>query len=363
MKKILKKIIRSPLFFGLSYLALIPIYALIYKYVPDIYNTLTLSDGKTLLSFYESIYFSAVTITTLGYGDISPNGSISQLTSASEAVLGIVTIGLFLNSLSRRSQYNQTKALEERIVALISSILLHHIFVIQNSTLKRIPQPKIRFSVLSEQTIKDNMKGVFYQSKIPSSINTVGISVANSLHKIANSVQALLVHVSFLDPKLIQIISNIENNQAFDSWFSEYKVNPEIKEHGIYNPHTRDISYYSEDFHKLHLMYHELREYFIDNFAYNLSVANSIMSDAIVHNDEYDKGLKFAKQLFNNDAYGKNAYFLAIIAYLKLNKVKKAKWALNKYIDIGPEDSNFVKDQIEKHYSKKITKNEISSIF
>ena len=55
--------------------------------------------------------------------------------------------------------------------------------------------------------------------------------------------------------------------------------------------------------------------------------------------------------------------FLAIIAYLKLGKIKKAKWALNKYIDIGSEDANFVKEQIEKHYSEKITKKELSYIF
>ncbi len=309
----MKRIIRSPLFFGLTYLALIPIYALIYQYVPNIYNALTLSDGKTLLSFYESIYFSAVTITTLGYGDISPNNSISQLTSASEAVLGIVIIGLFLNSLSQRSQYNQTRALEERVVTLINSILSNHIHVIQNSTLRRIPQPKIRFSVLSEQIIKDNMKDVFYRSEIPSNISTVGVSIASSLHKIIASAQALMVHVSFLDQKLIQIISNIENNQTFDLWLREYDSDSTITRYGTIDPHARDISYYAADFHKLHLMYHELREYLIENFAHNTSVVNSIMSDAIVHNDEYDKGIKFAKQLFNNDVYRKNAYFLAII--------------------------------------------------
>jgi Ion channel len=44
-------------------------------------------------------YFSAVTMTTLGYGDIVPVEWSSRITVASEAVLGLVTIGLLLNAI------------------------------------------------------------------------------------------------------------------------------------------------------------------------------------------------------------------------------------------------------------------------
>ncbi|MBU3013187.1 potassium channel family protein [Poseidonibacter lekithochrous] len=355
---------RSPLFFGVFYLLLIPIYALIYQYIPDIYNTLTLNDGKTLLNFYQSIYFSAVTITTLGYGDISPNNAISQLTSASEAVLGIVLIGLFLNSISQRSQYNQTKALEERVISLINSILSNHIHIIQKSTLNRIPQTKIKFSILSEEIIKNNMKNVFYKSPIPSHTGIVGETVANCMRKINASVEGLMAIIVFLDPKLINIISSIENKQMFDRWLIEYNTTPPVTRYGVIHPYQdMDISEHSNKFYQLHLIYHTLHAYLVDNFSHNYSVASSIMSNAIVHNSEYNKGLKYAKYLFKDTTYAKNAYFLAIIAYLKLSKIKKAKWALNKYIDIASKDANFVKEQIEKHYSEKITKKELSYIF
>ena len=301
---------RSPLFFGVFYLLLIPIYALIYQYIPEIYNTLTLSDGKTLLNFYESIYFSAVTITTLGYGDISPNNSIAQLTSASEAVLGIVLIGLFLNSISQRSQYNQTRALEERVIALINSILSNHIHIIKKSTLNRIPQPQIRFSILSEEIIKNNMKDVFYKSPTPSHIGIVGETVANCMRKINSSVESLMALIIFLDPKLINIISSIENKQMFDSWLNEYNTTPPVTKYGVIYPYQDiDISNHSNDFYQLYLIYHTLHTYLVDNFAHNLSVANSIMSNAIVHNNEYNKGLKFAKYLFKESRYAKSAYF------------------------------------------------------
>lgn len=50
--------------------------------------------------YFRMVYFSAVTITTLGYGDIAPISATSRLLVTLESVLGIVLIGLFLNSLA-----------------------------------------------------------------------------------------------------------------------------------------------------------------------------------------------------------------------------------------------------------------------
>ena len=41
-------------------------------------------------------YLSAATITTLGYGDIVPITTTARMWVAVEAILGVVTIGLFL---------------------------------------------------------------------------------------------------------------------------------------------------------------------------------------------------------------------------------------------------------------------------
>jgi len=54
----------------------------------------------TALSFADSLYFSAVTITTLGYGDISPKTVPGKYLAASEAVVGVTLIGLFLTALA-----------------------------------------------------------------------------------------------------------------------------------------------------------------------------------------------------------------------------------------------------------------------
>lgn len=52
-------------------------------------------------AFARMFYFSAVTITTLGYGDIVPITNPARILVALESIFGIVLIGLFLNSLSR----------------------------------------------------------------------------------------------------------------------------------------------------------------------------------------------------------------------------------------------------------------------
>jgi len=55
-------------------------------------------------SYVRMIYFSAATITTLGIGDISPIIAAARVAVSLEVILGIVLIGLFLNSLSQKRQ-------------------------------------------------------------------------------------------------------------------------------------------------------------------------------------------------------------------------------------------------------------------
>jgi len=59
-------------------------------------------DDGTICSFLDSVYFTLVTLTTLGYGDISPTTQLGKLIVAGEVTLGIVVISLFLTSISSR---------------------------------------------------------------------------------------------------------------------------------------------------------------------------------------------------------------------------------------------------------------------
>jgi hypothetical protein len=50
--------------------------------------------------FWRMMYFSATTITTLGFGDIVPLTTTARMAVSAESVLGIVLMGLFLNAVA-----------------------------------------------------------------------------------------------------------------------------------------------------------------------------------------------------------------------------------------------------------------------
>ncbi len=64
---------------------------------------------KDVITFGDSLYFSVVTITTLGYGDFSPISTAGKTIVAFEVLLGVILMGLFLLSVS-----NQLIEKEER---------------------------------------------------------------------------------------------------------------------------------------------------------------------------------------------------------------------------------------------------------
>jgi len=87
------RILHSPIAIGGIYLLLIPTFAFVYWLNPKFWTE--------PLSVVQSVYFSVVTITTLGYGDIAPQTETARILTALESLLGIVTIGFFLNSVAR----------------------------------------------------------------------------------------------------------------------------------------------------------------------------------------------------------------------------------------------------------------------
>ncbi|MCP4149560.1 MAG: two pore domain potassium channel family protein [bacterium] len=97
--KIIKNILRSiigqkPYVYASIYLFLIPVFAVIYLSTPGPEIKFSTESSRLI----QSLYFSIVTITTFGYG--APINSSAQIIASSESILGILTIGLFLNSLS-----------------------------------------------------------------------------------------------------------------------------------------------------------------------------------------------------------------------------------------------------------------------
>jgi hypothetical protein len=57
--------------------------------------------GRASGSFWRMFYLSAVTITTLGYGDILPITALARILVSSEAIAGTIIIGLYLWALTQ----------------------------------------------------------------------------------------------------------------------------------------------------------------------------------------------------------------------------------------------------------------------
>jgi len=163
---------KEPHFYALFYLTLIPLYACIYY----LFEELISGDGAI-----NSLYFSVVTITTLGYGDLLPNNDAGKLIAASESVFGIVFIGLFLNSLSYRIS-EKTKAkdikqqrdeyLDKEVYKITGFYLsysydLAHFTIASQLLLDKEDVSKAKFSDLSKLYENgNNFKLGFQESKV-----------------------------------------------------------------------------------------------------------------------------------------------------------------------------------------------------
>ena len=58
--------------------------------------------GKPITDYWEALYFTVVSLTTLGYGDITPSTTIGQLLASIQGVFGFIVFALLASMLFRR---------------------------------------------------------------------------------------------------------------------------------------------------------------------------------------------------------------------------------------------------------------------
>lgn len=103
-----------PIYWISLYIALVPIFALFYWCVP--HEQFRIPDGGTA-DYGGWLYYSIVTITTLGFGDYTPMGPAAQCITAIEVMCGLIIIGFFLNAVgSMKSEIDVTSELERQRV-------------------------------------------------------------------------------------------------------------------------------------------------------------------------------------------------------------------------------------------------------
>jgi voltage-gated potassium channel Kch len=65
-------------------------------------------------SFLDSLYFSDVTLTTVGYGDLSPSTAAGKVFTILYVFVGLGIVLGFVNAVAERSQERQSEARERR---------------------------------------------------------------------------------------------------------------------------------------------------------------------------------------------------------------------------------------------------------
>lgn len=106
--------VRPIVWIGL-YICLVPVFAAIYYAMPA--GQFRIPDGAPT-DYGSWLYYSIVTITTLGFGDYTPAHSLAQGVTAIEVMCGLVFLGFFLNSVgSMKSEIDVESELEKQRLA------------------------------------------------------------------------------------------------------------------------------------------------------------------------------------------------------------------------------------------------------
>lgn len=101
------KVVGSVALFLLLGLMWALLYLLVLEFAPESFTGITQKPWSD--NFSQVTYFSFVTLTTLGYGDISPISPVAQVIVYLEAIAGVFYMAIVVASLVGASQSNQEK--------------------------------------------------------------------------------------------------------------------------------------------------------------------------------------------------------------------------------------------------------------
>lgn len=101
-----------PVYWIMLYVGLVPVFALIYWLLPD--TQFRIPDGAAT-DYGSWLYYSIVTISTLGFGDYTPAHGWAQAVTAVEVMCGLIVLGFFLNAVgSMKSEIDVESEIEKQ---------------------------------------------------------------------------------------------------------------------------------------------------------------------------------------------------------------------------------------------------------
>lgn len=234
--------IRPIVWIGL-YIALIPVYALVYWWLPD--GQFRIPDGAGT-DFGSWLYYSIVSITTLGFGDYTPSHGLAQFVTALEVMCGLIILGLFLNAVgSMKSEIDVESEIEKQRRLHQASekdkltnnvpILLHKLnqfiaycYAVTTPADKRSADPSSQFNedfTFSDLADLDKPSDLPFDHSGQSAVNALirsGASTALYLDSLQNRIDLTLW------PELLEdCFAFVAKYQMFSSSDSSLAANPE----------------------------------------------------------------------------------------------------------------------------------------
>ncbi len=101
-----------PVYWIMLYVGLVPVFALIYWMLPDAQFRIP---DHAATDYGSWLYYSIVTISTLGFGDYTPAHGWAQAVTAVEVMCGLIILGFFLNAVgSMKSEIDVESEVEKQ---------------------------------------------------------------------------------------------------------------------------------------------------------------------------------------------------------------------------------------------------------
>lgn len=195
--------------YALLYLANIIFFSLMYWYF---FND-KFEEPKIPLSCLQAIYFSIVTVTTLGYGDITPDLTSEGLliTIIVQVFTGILLIGLFLNSIAQKlsdlkdekiqkEQQEKERVLLSKQMALFKPILEEHLKILSEIYSATSPKSGDNFKIYPSELFN-----VEYYDTV------CRLSSFTKTHQFINGKEVNIYWCEYLMEKYSEFVEKIDN--------------------------------------------------------------------------------------------------------------------------------------------------------
>ncbi|MDE6629273.1 MAG: potassium channel family protein [Muribaculaceae bacterium] len=192
--------VRPIVWIGL-YISVTPLFAFIYWALPD--SQFRIPDGAGT-DFGSWLYYSIVTITTLGFGDYTPAHGWAQAVTAVEVMCGLVFLGFFLNAVgSMKSELDVEAEIEkqrrlhaaaekEKLVKSVPTLLhtVNRFLAFCYAVTTPLDERTGKAPEFREDFVMNDMRDLYRPSGLPT--DTAGIPAVEGLLKSASAASLAL---------------------------------------------------------------------------------------------------------------------------------------------------------------------------